>query len=401
MARHGNGAPGRAMSVRLILASIIALVALSCDDAPVAVPVIVAPPQRVDSLYDFFPAKAVGDTMSWHYTMFRTVPPAYGSSYRASGTMLWTIVDKKTAGGLTTMQVSESFTGTVTTITNGVSSNEDLSAFPMSLVITEDSGHVVEISSPPSLPEPWYIPPQARFPRYQLASEGETLVAHPSATTTVRGRKDAGVVSIEYTDGAGGAGHAEQARYQRGLEPVDTVVVPPPPALADFFPAFALGDTVAWNFTSGYSSVTGPGYQVSGIMRWTVMNKTSGTSGTTTTIMQRLSAVWTRWTYSTPETTWISADTTYVSITESPYHWATTRIPLVWQGSPNAWQGSLQTWEISVPRYINANAADTLVAYTGNGVYRASVFLKKNSGPFRFTYDETYLSRTTTDMVRR
>lgn len=401
MARHGNGTPGRTMGVRLILTSIIAVVALSCDDAPVAVPVTVAPPERVDSLYDFFPTKAVGDTMTWQYTMSRTVPPASGSSYQASGTMLWTIVDKRTAGGSTTMQVSESFTGRVTTITNGVSSNEDLRAVLMSLVITEDSAHIVDISSPPSLLEPWYIPPQARFPRYQLASAGEALVAHPSATTTVRGTKDAGVVSIAYTDGPSAGGHAEQARYRRGVEPVDTVVVPPPTALADFFPAFAEGDTAAWNFTSGYSSVTGPGYQVSGIMRWTVMNRTSGTSGTTTTIMQRLSAVWTRWTYSTPETTWINADTTYVSITESPYHWATTRIPLVWQGSPNSWQGSLQAWEISVPRYINANAADTLVAYTGNGAYRASVFLKKNSGPFRFTYDESYPSRTTTDMVRR
>jgi hypothetical protein len=367
----------------------------------VAVPVIVAPPQRVDSLYDFFPTKAVGDTMSWRYTMSRYQPPAYGSSYQASGTMLWTIVDKKTAGGLTTMQVSESFTGTVTTITNGVSSDENLSAVLTSLLITEDSAHIVDISSPPSYLEPWYIPPQARFPRYQLASEGEALVVHPSVTTTVRGRKDAGVVSIEYTDGAGGIGHAEHARYERGVDPADTVVVPPPPVLADFFPAFAVGDTVAWNFTSGYSSMTGPGYQVKGIMRWTVMNKASGTSGTTTTIMQRLSAVWTRWTYSTPETTWINADTTFVSIVESPSHWVSTRIPLVWQGSAYNWQGALQTWEISVPRYITANAADTLVAYSGNDTYRTSVYVKKNIGPFRFTYEESYLSHTTTDMVRR
>jgi hypothetical protein len=242
--------------------------------------------------------------------------------------------------------------------------------------------------------EQWYIPPQAQFERYQKGGHGDTLAAQPYTTIRVLAKRGFGPYSIRFDD------LSQAASYIRNTEPKDTTVIPPP-AIYDFFPGFTPGDTLSWDFASGYSSIAGPGYLVKGTMRWTVTDTSSGPAGKTTDIMQRLTAQWTRWTYSAPETTWISSDTTYVAIVEDVVHRVTIQIPLNWQGSSYSWQGSLQRWQLSMQRYSIMKSGDSLVTYAGTALYGANVYARKGYGIYRFSYSDSYLSHTTTDMVRR
>ena len=136
-------------------------------------------------------------------------------------------------------------------------------------------------------------------------------------------------------------------------------------------------------------------------MTWTVTGKSISGTATSTSIMQRLTGVWLRWTYGAPETTWISSDTSFVSITEDTTHAITIDLPLIWESSSYAWQGWLQRWTFRMARYAPQTPYDVLDAFTGNAEYGGTISSVKGFGPFRFTYRESYISSTSTDMVRR
>ncbi len=367
---------------------VLGLCTPSCSDTSEGIVQPAIPAASADSLLDFFPPLAVGDTLSWRYILGRAA--SYGEPSAANGTILWTVTSRSVQGKSATMRIASAFTGTVTTPTAASPHTDTLVNVPCTdLVITVDSSSIVNIVPVTSYRQIWDRPPVLQMPRYQRASLGDTLLARPSYTTTVRARRDYGIFAVTYDDGT------EVTTFARG-----PVVITPPPPQYDHFPGFSPGDTLSWSYTSGYTSPTGPGYRITGTMRWTVIARDS-VRAVTTTIPQRLSGSWTRWSYAGPESSQVVSDTTYVTIVEWPYNRIELHTPFIWRSSTTTWQGWLLEWTLVTPRYAEKTANDTLTSYTGTGTYGGTVYAKRGFGPVRLTYDESYPAHAFANMVRR
>ena len=395
----------RMSRVRVAFLCAIPALFVSCKDVPSEPPPDT--PVPVVQQYDFFPPLAVGDTISWDYIHAVTPPrgtPSSPTTIDAIGIMTWTVVDKKTSGDSTNLQVTQIFRGTVKTLLYSGTVTTPVDGALATVMITEDANHTVTIDGGTTgiRTGSWYTPPYATFPRFRPAALGDTLTASSASTlSSVKARQAFGPFQIEYDHNTPDL-RKQQARYVRrtGQTPADTIPVDPL-RWGDFFPPFHAGETASWEYTSRYTSISGPGYTVTGIMRWVVNRVTTGPTGTTAEVQQTLNALLITWRYAEtwiPDTIRIANVTSTATILEDTGHVITARLPIAWmQASP----GYLAPWTFTAPRYGFNNSRDDLVAVTKTSAASGSLQLVRDAGPIMISYRESTMSYNEVTMKRR
>lgn len=374
----------------MLIGCTLAFFSGSCENAPTEPP----PSAPATPVYDFFPPLAVGDTLSWTYTA-----SVYGGT-EASGVMVWTVLTRQSTSTSTVLQVSQLFTGTVLTGSAPNRVQQTVQGLPVMLTITEDSAHTVTILSGDLPGADWYIGPYHAFPRYQAVGMGDTLTVGTGFGGDFKAVK--GIGPIQISNRWYGNTTRFDATYLRRMPPShpDTVRVDPP-RWGDFFPTMQMGDTASWDFSSEYTSVTGPGYAVTGTMRWEVTRTATGPTGTTTEIRQTLDAELTTWLFNVgwlADTKRITGIPSMATIREDTAHVLTIQIPIAWiEGVP----GSLAGWTFVTRRFDYNNNGDDLVTTTTTASGTGAVRLVRSAGPGLFTYRDYGMSFNRATMTRR
>lgn len=390
---------------RLAFLCAISAFFVSCKDVPSEPPADT--PVPVVPQYDFFPPLAVGDTISWDYTHAATPPrgtPSSPITIDAVGIMTWTVVDKQVSASATVLQVTQIFRGKVKESLYSGTVNTAVDGAVATVMITEDTNHTVTIDGSPTgiRTGSWYTPPYATFPRFRPAALGDTLTASSTSTwSSVKAKQAFGPFQIEYDRNTPDL-WKQQARYVRrtGQTPPDTIPVDPL-RWGDFFPPLHAGETASWDYTSRFTSMSGPGYTVTGTMRWVVNRVTTGPAGRTAEVQQTLNALLTTWRYAgtwIPDTIRITNVTSTATILEDTGHVITAHLPIAWmQASP----GYLAPWTFTASRYGFNNFRDDLVAVTRTSAATGSLQLVRDAGPIKISYRESTMSYNEVSMTRR
>jgi hypothetical protein len=165
----------------------------------------------------------------------------------------------------------------------------------------------------------------------------------------------------------------------------DSVIAIP---VDDFFPAMAIGDTVAWQYTASRHSGSSTTTVASGVMFWTVTGKTK--SGTITTIQISQAFTGNAKTLQSAHvisTSTITAALTSVTITEDSLH----VITITGSASDDAFAWYIPP-EGRYTRYRVTGQGDTLVS---SGSPTSTLRAKKSVGPIRV--DRLVLTSALTD----